>query len=99
MNPLPDDFFDWLQIAKNALNAALSGIETGTAPEQVAGAVVGTVLDEAKSAGLQIAHATHPGLSLSPCPDGKTGRLPIPEAPQGFKKQFRLRSAQRNLSC
>jgi hypothetical protein len=46
---------DLITIAKNALNATLSGLETGTAPEQVAAAVVGTVVDEAKSAGLQIA--------------------------------------------
>ena len=46
---------DLLTIAKNALTAALSGIETGTAPEAVAASVVGTVVSEAESAGLQVA--------------------------------------------
>lgn len=46
---------DLLQIASNALKATLSGLETGTAPEQVAAAVIGTVVNEAQAAGLQIA--------------------------------------------
>jgi hypothetical protein len=46
---------DLLTIAKNALNAALSGIESGTAPEDVAGAVIGTVVNEAEAAGLSVA--------------------------------------------
>ena len=46
---------DLLTIASNALSAAMSGLTTGTAPESVATAVVGTVIDEAKSAGIQIA--------------------------------------------
>jgi len=46
---------DLLTIAKNALNATLSGLETGTAPESIAGAVIGTVLSEAQAAGLQVA--------------------------------------------
>jgi len=46
---------DLLKIATNAFNAAISGLETGTAPASVATAVIGTVLDEAKSAGIQVA--------------------------------------------
>lgn len=46
---------DLLEIASNALNAAVSSIETGTEPEAVAASVIGTVVDEAKSAGIEIA--------------------------------------------
>jgi hypothetical protein len=46
---------DLLNIASNALSAALSGIEGGAPVASVASAVVGTVLSEAQSAGLQVA--------------------------------------------
>lgn len=46
---------DLLTIAKNALNAALAGIESGTSVQDVTAAVIGTVVNEAQSAGQQIA--------------------------------------------
>jgi len=46
---------DLLKIAENAFTAAVAGLETGTSLQGVTEAVVGTVLDEGKSAGIQIA--------------------------------------------
>jgi len=46
---------DLLTIAKNALNAALAGIETGSSVQDVTAAVIGTVVSEGEAAGQQIA--------------------------------------------
>jgi hypothetical protein len=46
---------DLLKIAENAFSAAVSGLETGTSVANVTTAVVVTVIDEAKSAGIQVA--------------------------------------------
>jgi hypothetical protein len=46
---------DLLTIAENAFTAAVSGLETGTSAADVTTAVVATVIDEGKSAGIQIA--------------------------------------------
>lgn len=46
---------DLLKIAENALNAALPGIESGAPVATVTTAVVGTVVNEAESAGIAIA--------------------------------------------
>lgn len=46
---------DLLKIAENAFTAAVAGIETGTSVQGVTAAVVGTVIDEGKSAGIAIA--------------------------------------------
>jgi hypothetical protein len=46
---------DLLKIAENAFSAAVSGLETGTSVASVTTAVISTVIDEAKSAGIQVA--------------------------------------------
>jgi len=46
---------DLLKIAENAFTAAVSGLETGTSAADVTTAVVATVIDEGKQAGIQIA--------------------------------------------
>ena len=46
---------DLLKIAQNVFTAAIAGLETGTSVQNVTAAVIGTVVDEAKSAGIQIA--------------------------------------------
>lgn len=46
---------DLLKIAENAFTAAMNGLETGSSVQDVTAAVVGTVIDEGKSAGIAIA--------------------------------------------
>jgi hypothetical protein len=46
---------DLLKIASNALSGALSSIEGGTSADAVVSAAVGTVVNEATAAGLQVA--------------------------------------------
>jgi hypothetical protein len=73
---------DLLKIAENAFAAVMSGLETGSSVADATTAVVATVVDEAKSAGIQIAEgAASLAVSLAAAQANQAAAAQTPAAP------------------